>query len=210
MVSHGPAAESGLRRHNGALMRKLLVLAILAGFGALSQAQVIRCADAAGQVSYTDDRTCPAGARQTGQVLGPEATERRPEPPDQRGPAPPIGGGQRESSDTAALPPPPPGSGLTVIDPRAGTPAGDPRVSDRRVGDGGEVVIDDGSYGYPYPGSYSRPRPPRDMRPPLRGCDASGCRDTLGNQYDRAGRLTGYQRPDGSTCRQVGTTQVCR
>ena len=183
-------------------MRHFLVLAALIGFGMVSHAQVIRCVDAAGSVSYTDDKTCPSGARQTGQLRAAEPMESR---PGLRADIPVP----RESFDTAP-PAPSPGGGLTVIDPRANVPAGDPRVSDRRVGNGGEIVIDDGSYGYPYPGGYRRARPPQDMRPPLRGCDASGCRDTLGNQYDRSGRLTGYQRPDGRTCQQVGTTQVCR
>jgi hypothetical protein len=69
------------------------------------------------------------------------------------------------------------------------------------------VVIDDG---YPYPGTYRQPVPPRDMRPRIRNCDAAGCQDRQGNHYDRSGRLDRYQTPDGKTCRPVGTTTICR
>ena len=177
----------------------------------VSHAQVIRCVDAAGSVSYTDDKACPPGTRQNGQVQGEVATVRRPAPAADSTPlVSPVPRDAIGAPVPVPVPAPSPGGGLSVIDPRANQqPASDPRVNDRRAGDWGDVVIDDGSYG-PYPGGYRRARPPRDMRPPLRSCDASGCRDTLGNQYDRSGRVTGYQRPDGSSCRQVGTTQVCR
>ena len=39
-------------------MQRLLVLTALIGFGTIAGAQVIRCVDAAGNVSYTDQR-CP-------------------------------------------------------------------------------------------------------------------------------------------------------
>ena len=43
----------------------------------------------------------------------------------------------------------------------------------------------------------------------LRNCDAGGCSDTLGNHYDRSGKVDRYTRPDGRTCRPIGTTVVC-
>jgi len=180
-------------------MRQLLLLAALIGFAAASGAEVIRCTDAEGRVSYTDTR-CPPGARQTGQVAEPapaapgsESAGRAWQPPPE--PASPAAPPQQQQSP-----------GPVIIDGRGHPeqPAGDPRWSER--GDD-PFYVDSGE---PYPGVYRPQRPPRDMRPRLRDCDASGCRDTQGNHYDRSGRLDRYQRPDGKTCRPVGTTVVCR
>ena len=90
-------------------MRHLLVLTALIGFGIVSHAQVIRCVDAAGSVSYTDEKACPSGARQTGQVLGEVATERRPAPAADSAPRPSPA--PRESFDTAAPAPSPAAAG---------------------------------------------------------------------------------------------------
>lgn len=176
-------------------MRQLLILAILGTLAPLSSAEVIRCADAAGNVSYTDG-PCPPGARPVGRVSEPPppvrgATERQ---SGERGPA-------------AAAPPSQAPTGPAIIDSRdAGS---DERPGDSRWSDRGSdpVVIDDG---YPYPGVYGQPRPPRDMRPRIRNCDAAGCQDRQGNHYDRSGRLDRYQSLDGKTCRPVGTTTICR
>ena len=65
-------------------------------------------------------------------------------------------------------------------------------------------------YGGAYGGIHRGPPAPLpDLRPRLRNCDGAGCQDTQGNHYDRAGRLDRYVRPDGRTCRPVGTTVVC-
>ena len=48
------------------------------------------------------------------------------------------------------------------------------------------------------------------MRPRIRNCDAAGCQDTLGNQYNRSGQLDRYRSINGKTCQPVGTTTVCR
>ena len=48
------------------------------------------------------------------------------------------------------------------------------------------------------------------MRPRLRNCDASGCRDNMGNHYDPKGRVDRYVQPDGRTCRPVNSTVVCQ
>jgi hypothetical protein len=107
----------------------------------------------------------------------------------------------------AAAPAPQPQapSGPVIIDPRAGAD----RPTDSRRSDRGDdySVIEDG---YGYPGAYRSPRPPRDMRPRIRNCDATGCNDTQGNHYDRSGQLDRYQSLDGKTCRPVGTTTICR
>ncbi|MFT4267385.1 MAG: hypothetical protein QM586_09215, partial [Xenophilus sp.] len=94
---------------------------------------------------------------------------------------------------------PAPGDGLVVLDGRgagAAPPAAAPDPADET--DPGNA------YG---PGYL---RPPQDMRPRLRNCDATGCNDTLGNHYDRKGRIDRYTGPDGRTCRPVGTTTLCR
>jgi hypothetical protein len=162
---------------------------------------VIRCADAAGNVSYTDG-TCPAGASRVGRVATPEPAApgraERNADPDPASPPP-------RAPMQAAAPPPQAPAGPVIIDPRAGAarPADDPRRSDRGDDDS---AIDDG---YAYPGAYRQPRP-RDMRPRMRNCDATGCKDTQGNHYNRSGQLDRYQSLDGKTCRPVGTTTICR
>lgn len=180
-------------------MRQLLLLAILSTLAPLCGAEVIRCADAAGNVSYTDGK-CPDGARPVARVA---------EPP----PAVP-GRAERQREEpgatTAAPEPSRAPAGPAIIDSRGGNSAsssersGDSRWSDR----GGDPLVIDGAY--PYPGSYRQPMPQRDLRPRVRNCDAAGCQDTQGNHYDRSGRLDRYQTPDGKTCRPVGTTTICR
>ena len=184
-------------------MLRLIVLTALIGFGTLAGAQVIRCVDAAGSVSYTDQR-CPAATRQAEQLLGPEATAPRPQQ------APPL---QREPAQTAAPTPPPvapapavPG-GLIVIDPR-GTELAAQRQRDLERQRDAEYPADPGYD--PYPGYARPPARPRDMRPRIRNCDAGGCQDTQGNRYDNTGRLSSYRGLDGRTCQPMGTTVVCR
>jgi hypothetical protein len=192
-------------------MHRLLFLAALMLIGTPTTAQVMRCVDATGAVSYTDDKSCPTGTRQSRQVLGAEATPPRAAPDESlRQPLPvPLDRARPQPLDpAAAAPPPSPPGGLVVIDPRATAQPPDSRWSDRSTGSPDAIVIDDGYGGQ---GGYARRAPPpRDMRPRLRDCGPSGCRDTQGNSYDRSGRLTQFQRPDGRTCQQVGTTQVCR
>ncbi|HEY2254308.1 MAG TPA: DUF4124 domain-containing protein [Variovorax sp.] len=186
-------------------MRQFVVLAILAGFGATSGAEVIRCADAAGRVSYTDN-ACPAGARRVATVAIQEAATLTPEEIAQQRQAridmadDRARESQRESQQAyarqAQMPSEP---GIGIIDPSASSQNG-----------GYDSQGFDDSYGYASPGVGVAPRPPRDMRPRIRKCDAKGCVDTLGNHYDRTGQLTRYQSISGQTCRPVGSTVICR
>lgn len=179
-------------------MRQLIVLAVLSLLAPLSGAEVIRCADAAGNVSYTDG-ACPAGARPVGRVS---------EPP------PPLSGAdaaprQERVPYEATRNPPQAPAGPAIIDSRGGGNNGNEQGGDARWSDrGGDTVVIDGAY--PYPGTYRQPIPQRDMRPRIRNCDAAGCQDRQGNHYNRAGQLDRYQTPDGKTCRPVGTTTICR
>jgi hypothetical protein len=199
------------RRHNATTMRQLLVLAILSAFGVACSAEVIRCADAAGNVSYTD-KACPAGAKEVGRVAIPEPATPTPEEAEQRrqqqsDDAERASRARQESAATRPLPAP---AGPVIIDSRGGGNDNDQRTDSRWSDRGNDPAFADDGYGYPYPGAYGRPPPPRDMRPRIRSCDGSGCRDTLGNRYNRAGQLDRYQTPDGKTCRPVGTTTICR
>lgn len=188
-------------RHNECTMRpRHLVLVMVTMLGAVCSAEVLRCADAAGHVSYTDG-ACPAGARPVGRVAIPEPADPAVEADRPR----PL---QRESTEAAARPPPAP-AGPIVIDSRGNSgsgvePAGDSRWSDRGVD---SWVPDDG---YAAPGAYRRSPPPRDMRPRIRRCDEAGCEDRQGNRYNHSGQLERYQSLDGKTCRPIGTTTVCR
>ncbi|MBU2409351.1 MAG: DUF4124 domain-containing protein [Gammaproteobacteria bacterium] len=191
---------------------------MLSGICLSSGAEVLRCADAAGKVSYTDGE-CPAGTRRAATVSVQEPVKLSPEDAEQERQAQAertarANQQQREAADAAArqqqaAPAP---SGPVIIDSRAGT-SGTPQPPDARWSErGADPVVIDGGYPYPYPGvpgAYRAP-PPRDMRPRLRNCDAGGCQDTQGNQYNRAGQLDRYRNINGQTCQPVGTTTVCR
>jgi hypothetical protein len=189
-------------------MRQFVVLAILATVGAASSgAEVIRCADPAGKVSYTNEDACPAGAKRVGTVAIQQAAPLTPEEIAQQKQArvdmanDRAREAQRESQQAYAREAQvPSGPGLGIIDPSQNwgyNPQGP----------------DDGyayGYSYPYPGVAAAPLPPRNMRPRIRKCDATGCVDTLGNHYNPSGQLTRYQSISGQTCRPVGSTVICR
>ena len=202
-------------------MRPLLLPAIVAVLAVASLnagAEVRRCIDAAGKVSYTDG-SCPAGTRRERDVSTREPVQVL---PDASGgsarPAPPPRDAQPAPATHPPAPPPQQQqqpSGAVIIDGR-GTAANE-RTDDSRWdterGSDPLVVADEGYYGYPYSyaGVQRPPRPPRDMRPRIRNCDPTGCTDTQGNTYNRnTGQLDRYQSIDGKTCRPVGSTTVCR
>ncbi|MDM0116468.1 DUF4124 domain-containing protein [Variovorax sp. J22R133] len=189
-------------------MRRLVVpCAFIALLATAAHAEVIRCADPAGNVSYTDG-ACPAGTRRTGGVGG-AAVSVVPAPEVPMASDVPA----RDPHANAAPPRAPlqnamPG-GPAIIGNSANTIGAASNPVNPSVGDA--VVLDDG-YGYPgvYGGAYRRPPVPRDQRPRIRHCDATGCRDTQGNTWNRNGQLDRYQSIDGKTCRPVGTTTLCR
>lgn len=184
-------------------MRCRFVILGLVLLGSVSYAEVIRCSDPAGNVSYTDG-ACPSGARVVGRVAVPEAAPPATDGAEPARPSP----SQREPAEIAAHPPPVP-SGPIAIDAR-GSRGADPAVDSRWSDSGVDPLPVDDGYGYGYPGGAYRRPPPRDMRPRIRHCDAGGCEDRQGNRYNRSGQLERYQSLDGKTCRPVGTTTVCR
>jgi hypothetical protein len=195
-------------------MHHFLLPAVVALLCAASaSAEVLRCVDAAGKVSYTDG-ACPAGTRPERRVSTREPVTVLPDPAGATRPPPPPA---RESINPPATRQPPPApvtpGGAAIIDGR-GTSANE-RTDDSRwdTDRGSDPLVAQEDYGYPYPyAGVQRPaRPPRDMRPRIRNCDATGCTDTQGNTYNRnTGQLDRYQGIDGKTCRPVGTTTVCR
>ena len=189
------------------MRRTPLIFAMLLLLGPLAGAEVVRCADAAGNVGYTDG-ACPAGARAVGRVTILEA------------PAPAADAGDRPRT----VPPEPPRSpvrappvpsGPAVIGARgsSGANSNQPSEDSRWSQHGSDPMLVDDGYAYPYPGYAGGPgrtAPARDARPRIRSCDAGGCDDRQGNRYNRAGQLERYQSIDGKTCRPVGTTTICR
>ncbi len=201
-------------------MRHLFVLVFLAALGVHAGAEVIRCTDAAGKVSYTDS-ACAAGTRQVGKVDLPEVTPPTPEELDRRQQAQidsvkRAEQMQRDAAEAVLRQPAP--SGPVVIDSRGNTGNsanngnGNERPGDSRWSDRGDGVVYDGDPGfYPYPGGGYRPsQRPRDLRPRIRNCGPAGCTDTQGNTYNRSGQLDRYRGIDGKTCRPIGTTTVCQ
>lgn len=190
------------------------MLAIL-GAGTDAAAEVLRCEDANGKVTYTDS-ICPAGTKPQ-RVSTQEPVSVLPDPEGDRARA-----ARREARQQSAPPAPQQQSvqpaGATIIDSRG---AGPSERSDAQRWDGDlgadPQVAGDGYY-YPYPyavpygGARRPPSPPRDMRPRIRNCDpATGCTDRLGNNYNQnTGKLQRYPSIDGKTCQPVGTTVVCR
>ncbi|MGJ7489895.1 hypothetical protein [Variovorax sp. ZT4R33] len=180
-------------------------------------AQVVRCVDASGSVSYTDG-SCARGDRRSDLMLGPEATQRAGEPErdrrqEQLDSVERATRLQRESVETVQRQSAPSGgSGLVVIDPRAEQRAQAEREQAERRQREAQLSADEPwRQGYAGGGYDPRPAaPPRDMRPRLRHCDAAGCRDNMGNHYDPKGNVDRFVRPDGRTCRPVNTTVVCQ
>jgi hypothetical protein len=189
-----------------------IAAAACALLGADAGAQVVRCVDAAGNVRYTDSG-CAKGDRRSEVVLGPEATQPPAAPgldrrQEQLDSVERVRRLQRESVETVQRPATPPG-GLVVIDPQADRDQAERRQREAQLAadEARRQSYGDGyGYGYPRPA----PPPPRDMRPRLRNCDASGCRDNMGNHYDPKGNVDRFVQPDGRTCRPVNTTVVCQ
>jgi hypothetical protein len=186
-------------------MRHLFVFALCLNAGALAcgaaHAQVIRCVDSAGNVSYTDQK-CPADTRSAEQVMGPEATDPRLAPPER----PPSSSVPPSATRTPQSPP---------ADRFAEERAEAQQRALERQRRAAEYADDSAGTPYPYPyaypdSRYRQPGPPQDMRPQLRSCDAGGCNDTLGNRYNPNGKLQSYQGLNGQRCQPVGTTVVCR
>lgn len=198
-----------------------LIVTSSALFAAQVGAQVVRCVDPAGKVRYTDSG-CAKGDRQSEVVINADTTpsssvpeaNRRQEQLDSVERARRL---QRESVETVQRQSAPSGgSGLVVIDPRAEQRAQAERDQAERQQREAQLAADEAArQGYAGPGYgggyYPRPAPPpRDMRPRLRNCDASGCRDNMGNHYDNKGNVDRYVQPDGRTCRPVNSTVVCQ
>lgn len=201
------------------IARLFVLSAALSAVGMPAWADVARCTDKRGRVIYTD-QACPGGTFQTGAVPVPEAA-----PPGQ-----PVDDAphraqvesaeratrlQRETVEAArrqAQPELPADRGLSVIGP---APRPSPEEQRWREPSDDRAWIDPwggypGGY-YPGAGQHHRPRAPLlDQRPVMRQCDAGGCTDTLGNHYDRRGRLDRYEGPGGKTCRPAGSTVICR
>ena len=189
---------------------RLLLAATLALLGAGAGAQVLRCEDAAGKVTYTDGN-CPTGTRPQ-RVSTQEPVSVLPDPQGDSARA------AREARQQYGAPPVQHGTapaGAVIIDGRGGAPneRSDAQRWDSDLG-GDPQVAADGYYPYAYPYGAGVARPParqRDMRPRIRNCDATGCTDRQGNTYNQnTGKLDRYTNIDGKTCRPVGTTVVCR
>ncbi|AMM23618.1 DUF4124 domain-containing protein [Variovorax sp. PAMC 28711] len=201
-------------------MPHILALAVLLGlFSATAGAQVIRCVNAAGNVSYTDQQ-CPSNARESRQVLGAEATTPQPEPvrraavPEVVAPAPaPARAGPGPAEQRAVADRADAQQREFARLQEAERVRETERVREMEQLRRAEDYTRNNLGGYPYPGTIA-PRAPaglQDMRPQIRNCDAGGCNDTQGNTYNRSsGALDRYRSIDGKNCRPVGTTVVCQ
>ncbi len=156
---------------NGGMRTRLFLAALLAAAAAAgAQADVVRCTDADGRVSYTDG-ACPRGTQQSRQVSVAEPVAVIPSPEDARRPAapPPVSAPPAAPGGVAGSPPPPSGPAIIprhVDEPRPVPPPEPPVYSwgPDPYYDGGRPII--------------RPRPPRpvDPGPPpgQRPCNLAG------------------------------------
>jgi len=201
---------------------QLLILpAVLALLGASAGAEVLRCEDAGGKVSYTDGN-CPAGTRPQRRVSTQEPVSVLPDPKGQERATRQGGRDAGQRPPPASAPPAQqqqqqqpasPSGGAVIIDGRGTAPE---QRSDAQRWDGDlgsdPQVASEGYYPYPYPYAGAM-RPAQPLPRPLpRKCDpATGCTDRMGNNYNQnTGKLQRYQSIDGKTCNPVGTTVVCR
>jgi hypothetical protein len=203
-----------------------LLLALLGGASA-AMAEVTRCVDAAGKVAYTDGQ-CPAGTRAERSVATQAPVEVLPDPAAdaaaRRQAARSVAEDERLAARQAAAAAPGTAPAGPVIMDSRGNPSAAPTTREEARAEeaerwsqqtGDPLVVEPGwsdgyAYGSPYPPVGGFRPPPRDQRPRIRGCDETGCRDRLGNTYNRQGQLDRYQSLDNKTCRPVGTTVVCR
>jgi len=201
-------------------MRLLLPAILLAVPCADAAAEVLRCEDGAGKVTYTDGN-CPAGTKPQ-RVSTQAPVSVLPDPQGDRARAAREASEARQSNrdpgraaqQQQQQPEAP--AGAVIIDGRGANP-GERTDAQRWDGDLGAdpQVASEGYYPYPYPYAAGVQRPParpRDPRPRPRDCNAAtGCTDRLGNTYNpNTGKLDRYQGFDGKSCRPVGTTVVCR
>jgi hypothetical protein len=198
-------------------MRRLIVLGVvLFGLGTGAGAEVVRCRDAAGRVTYNDSGCKPGDSRTEVDVEPAVRAGTSPAAASRERPPEPSFAAERAARPTRA-PSAPSTGGVVILDRRGGVQAEPRRTDDdrqqpRRDEEAeAEAMRGDGYGWYPYDGRprVRAPRPPRDLSPQMRQCDTTGCHDIQGNHYDRAGKVDRYTRPDGRTCRPVGTTVVC-
>lgn len=184
----------------------LLVPILLAALSAGARAEVLRCEDSAGKVSYTDG-SCPPGTKPQRRVSTQEPVSVLPDPQGDARAARQL---DRDASRPMQQPAPP--AGAVIIDSRGGGPQ-ERSDAQRWDGDlGADPQVADGYYPYPYyGGGVVRPAQPLP-RPLPRKCDpATGCTDRMGNNFNQnTGKLQRYQSIDGKTCNPVGSTVVCR
>ncbi|MGJ3704611.1 DUF4124 domain-containing protein [Variovorax sp. AFSI2.2] len=186
---------------------KALVATTLLAASFAACAQVHRCTDAAGKVSFSDT-ACPTTAKQAARVLGADATDRRWENE--------VYGRQRnmESIENAARLLREPtsdavgdaGGGIIQSDPNERIRAQDERNMQRRM-----ATMD----------ADRARRAERDARADearqagsgapttITNCNASGCWDSAGNRYNRTGDGRNFWRADGKFCRANGNTFSC-
>lgn len=216
--------------------RLLLVLGTMLAAGA--SAQVHRCVDAAGKVSFSDI-ACPTSAKKADQVMGESATQQRWEPEGYRAQqnldsinrARAL---QQESVDVvtrqsqgesgaAAIgssPAPAPqrrdpaySDGCDTQSTRkgciGGARAANPNWSARRGYYGSGGAADQR---YEAEQERAREAAAREAaRGPVQvtNCELSGCWDTAGNRYNRTGDGQTFIRSDGRFCRGTGRTINC-
>lgn len=173
-----------------------------------ASAQVHRCTDAAGKVSFSDT-ACPTTSKQAARVLGADATDRRWENE--------VYGRQRnmESIENATRILREPtsdavgdgGGGIIQSDPNERIRAQDDRNMQRRMA---EIDADRARRAERDARAEEARRASRGGPTLLTNCNATGCWDNAGNRYNRRGDGQTLWSGDGRVCRPRGNAIYCQ
>jgi len=186
---------------------KALVATTLLAASFAACAQVHRCTDAAGKVTFSDT-ACPTTSKQAARVLGADATDRRWENE--------VYGRERNMQSienaTRLLREPTSdavgdaGGGIIQSDPNERIRAQDERNMQRRM-----ATIDaDRARQEERDARAEEARRAGTGAPAiLTNCNATGCWDNAGNRYNRKGDGQSLWRSDGRACRTRGNTISC-
>ncbi|MDR6886106.1 MULTISPECIES: DUF4124 domain-containing protein [Variovorax] len=178
---------------------KALVAAAFAAAALGAGAQVHRCTDAAGKVSFSDT-ACPSSAKQAARVLGADATDRRweNEAYGRQRNMESIEGASRLLREPTSDAVGDAGGGIIQSDPNERIRAQDDRNMQRRLG---ELEADRARRAQREERRRAAPPPPPLAsigRRQISNCSGDFCYDSRGGSYMRSGE--NLQRNDGKTC----------
>lgn len=181
------------------------VFLLVAAFGA--SAQVHRCIDAAGKVSFSDT-ICPSTAKSAARVLGADATAPRweNEAYGRERNMQSIENASRILREPTSDARGDSGGGIIQSDPNERIRAQDQRNMQRRAAEiDADRIKQEDRAARNEEARQAAARAPKVIT----NCNAGGCWDSAGNRYNRTGSGQNFWRSDGKFCRAQGNTFSC-